>query len=443
MAADSPAHLISQLTRQQPQEILGTPESEWVDFKSIGPKGPYDLSTEKGKFELAKDVAAFANAGGGLIVCGLKAKQRPTELYEVAEKLTPFAKSLVNSTSYKDVIKEYVRPLLKVNYLWFDHPADDPDASGHYLVIEVAALPESDRWALVTRGLTEDGRFVKGSWTVPIRNGDTTAYLSPDEAYRLLNDGLRVRREPGANAPAPAPPADRAKTRAALRARLDMDDVPVLFFQSTPDHPKGLLAGMYATGGLRDLLRNQDTLRDAHAFNFASVYHRPEAHEGGLLLMNPPRQGLSVESDGAVTAALAATADMLGWAMDRYQGGADSRISVFVLTEITLEYFRLVDEHVLPLVDGSWTHRIVASDFARPPARTLAAGDDPTFPLRGAPQTATSNAWNHSWHALGDPERDAYEALRHLYALFGLDVTDNPFTDGDRVSTTLLMTKQP
>ncbi|MGW7786362.1 MULTISPECIES: hypothetical protein [Streptomyces] len=239
----------------------------------------------------------------------LKAKQRPTELYEVAEKLTPFAKSLVNITSYKDVIKEYVRLLLKVNYLWFDHPADDADASGHYLVIEVAALPESDRWALVTRGLTEDGRFVKGSWTAPIRNGDTTAYLSPDEAYRLLNDGLRVRREPGATAPAPAPPAGRAKTRAALPSRLDMDDVPVLFLQSAPDHPKGLLAGMYATGGLRDLLRNQDTLRDARAFTSPSVYHQPEAHEGGLLLMNPPRQGLSVESDGAVTAALAATAD--------------------------------------------------------------------------------------------------------------------------------------
>ncbi|WP_344016473.1 hypothetical protein, partial [Streptomyces thermospinosisporus] len=399
--------------------------------------------SEKGKFELAKDVAAFANAGGGLIVCGLKAKQRPTELYEVAEKLTPFAKSLVNSTSYKDVITEYVRPLLKVNYLWFDHAADDPDASGHYLVIEVAALPESDRWALVTRGLTEDGRFVKGSWTVPIRNGDTTAYLSPDEAYRLLSDGLRMRREPATTPPAPEPHADREATRVSLRARLDLDDVPVLFFQSTPDHPKGLVPGMHATGGLRNVLRNQDTLRGTQGFNFASVYHQPEAHDGGLLLTQPPRRGLWIESDGAVTAAVAATRDMLGWAMERYSGGADRRISVFVLTEITLEYFRLVDQHVLPLVDGSWTHRIVATEFARPPARTLAAGDDPNFPLRGSPQPATNDDWNHSWHALGDPERDAYEALRHLYVLFGLDVTDNPFTDGGRVSTTLLLTKGP
>ncbi|MDU0251736.1 ATP-binding protein [Streptomyces sp. PU10] len=137
MAADSMVQLISYLTAQQPYEIVGTPESEWVDFKSASPKGPYDLSTDKGKFELAKDVAAFANAGGGLIVCGFKAKKRTNELYEVAEKVTPFDKKLVNIDSYKDVLTEYVRPLLKAKFFWFDHPEDDPETSGHYFVIEV------------------------------------------------------------------------------------------------------------------------------------------------------------------------------------------------------------------------------------------------------------------------------------------------------------------
>jgi hypothetical protein len=93
----------------------------------------------------------------------------------------------------------------------------------------------------------------------------------------------------------------------------------------------------------------------------------------------------------------------------------------------------------LPLVDGAWTHRLVAVNFARPPARLLAPGGDP-IPFQGAQQPATSDDWNYSWHALGDPERDAYEALRHIYALFGLDVTGNPFTDTDRVRTPMLQT---
>ena len=195
MTADSSVQLISFLAGKHPEAILGTPESAWVDFKGVSPEGPYNLGTEKGKFELAKDVAAFANAGGGLIVCGFKATRRPAELHEVAVKSTPFARKLVNVTAYKDVITEYVRPLVKVNYYWHDHPDDDPAATGSYFVIEVAALPEADRWALVTRGLNEDGKLIKGSWAVPIRNGDTTTYLSPDDAYRLLNDGLRGERQ--------------------------------------------------------------------------------------------------------------------------------------------------------------------------------------------------------------------------------------------------------
>ncbi|WP_331722793.1 ATP-binding protein (plasmid) [Streptomyces canus] len=444
MPADSMAELISLLSVKSPYAILGTPESEWVDFKSVSPKGPYDLSTDKGKFEFAKDVTAFANAGGGLIVCGFKAKKRQSELYEVAEKVTPFEKKLVNTDSYKDVLTEYVRPLLGVKFLWFDHPADDPEAAGHYFVIEVSALPDSERWALVTRGLSENGQFVKGSWTVPIRNGDSTAYLAPDEVYRLMNDGLRTRYAPAPAAAAPEPAADRAKAREDLRATLGMEETPVLFFQSAPDQPHGLLPGMYADDGLRHRLSHQDTLRPS-GFNWSLAHKRPESREGGFLLSGAPRRGLLIEADGAVTAAAAATPDMLGWGMEHYNDGSgprSRRISVFALTEMTLEYFRLVDQYVLPLTDGAWTHRVVASDFGRPPARTLGPGDDPDFPFQGSPQPATGNNWNYAWKALGDPERDAYEALRHIYALFGLDISANPFTDIDRISTAKLLEKR-
>ena len=54
MAADSMVQLVSFLAGQQPHKVLGTPESKWVDFKSVSPKGPYDLSTDKGKFELCR-----------------------------------------------------------------------------------------------------------------------------------------------------------------------------------------------------------------------------------------------------------------------------------------------------------------------------------------------------------------------------------------------------
>jgi hypothetical protein len=438
MTVDSPVQLVALLAGKQPKAVIGTPESDWVDFKVPGPNGPYDLGTDKGKFELAKDVAGFANAGGGLIVCGFRAKRKANELYEMASQVAPFDKRLVNVDRYKDVISEYVRPLVKVTYTWFDHPEDDPDASGHYLVIEVAPLPEDDRWALITRSLSEDEKFVTGSWTVPIRHGDDTMRLQADTVYRLLNDGHRAWRRQTATAPQQAP-ADPAERRYDLRTLLRLDDVPVLFFQSTPSRPKGLIDGLHAPGGLGETLNKQDTLRGRTAFNFSPELSRPEPHDGGYLLADPPRRGLLVGPEGHVTAAAAADSDMLGWAVDRYDTG---RLAVFVLTELTLEYFRLVDRHILPLVDGPWTHRIVAVDFKREPARSLVSGDDrrPVFAGDGRP--ATSDDWNHAWQASGDPERDAYEALRRLYPLFGLDVTVNPFVDGHTVSTKKLLAKQ-
>ncbi|WP_105967667.1 AlbA family DNA-binding domain-containing protein [Streptomyces geranii] len=164
-------------------------ESEWVDFKGVGREGPYDLSLESKKYELAKDVAAFANAAGGLLVCGFKATRRPTDLHEAVVKKTPFAKRLVNTERYKAVIADLVRPSIGVEFSWHDDP-DDPGLG--CLVIEVPALPENARWALVTKTLNQDGKLANGGVAIPKRHGDDTRYLPPDTVYQLVNSGLRA-----------------------------------------------------------------------------------------------------------------------------------------------------------------------------------------------------------------------------------------------------------
>lgn len=188
MSADHRVTIVNLLAGQRPADIVGLPESQWVDFKSAGPNGPYDLSLDAKKYELAKDVAAFANAGGGLLVCGFKATRRPADLHEAVVGKKPFAKRLINAERYKRIINEYVRPLIDVEFHWYDDPAE-PELG--YFVIEVQALSESDRWAVVTKTLSDEGRLVKGGIAVPRRHGDQTEYLPPDEVYRLLNSGLQ------------------------------------------------------------------------------------------------------------------------------------------------------------------------------------------------------------------------------------------------------------
>ncbi|MFJ5260101.1 helix-turn-helix domain-containing protein [Streptomyces sp. NPDC088387] len=186
---DSRVRIVTLLAQQRPEAIVGMPESEWVDFKGVGPAGPYDLSLDAKKYELAKDVAAFANAAGGLLVCGFTATRRPTDLHEAVVKPVPFAKRLVNTERYKAVIADLARPPIGVEFSWYDDPGD-PGLG--YLVIEVPALPESARWALVTKILNEDGKLVKGGVAIPVRHGDDTRYLSPDLVYQLVNSGLRA-----------------------------------------------------------------------------------------------------------------------------------------------------------------------------------------------------------------------------------------------------------
>ncbi|MFJ2186702.1 hypothetical protein ACIOJE_01900 [Kitasatospora sp. NPDC087861] len=48
MPVSSRSELITYLAQQQPEELLGTPECDWIDFKSAGHGAPYDLSSARG-----------------------------------------------------------------------------------------------------------------------------------------------------------------------------------------------------------------------------------------------------------------------------------------------------------------------------------------------------------------------------------------------------------
>src|SRR6266849_9545747 len=80
MTIDSLGDLWAALARGDLDRLNGTAECEWLDFKL----SPYAVSEEYGKWELAKDVAGFANAAGGVIVVGFETEKRPNEAREVA-----------------------------------------------------------------------------------------------------------------------------------------------------------------------------------------------------------------------------------------------------------------------------------------------------------------------------------------------------------------------
>src|SRR5690349_10757351 len=74
---------------------------------------PYDLDTEKGRYELAKDVSALANSEGGYIVIGLHDERLTDQRTDRVRALDLFAEATLSVTQILGVIKDYVYPAIK------------------------------------------------------------------------------------------------------------------------------------------------------------------------------------------------------------------------------------------------------------------------------------------------------------------------------------------
>jgi hypothetical protein len=87
------------------QSLVDQAEGQWFDAK----REPYRLDDTLQKFELAKDVAAFANTvNGGIIVVGARTRRLHDE--DVVQAITEIPLHLVNRGSYRHIIADRVHP---------------------------------------------------------------------------------------------------------------------------------------------------------------------------------------------------------------------------------------------------------------------------------------------------------------------------------------------
>lgn len=86
--------------------LVGLPEGNWLDAKGA----PYQLDQDAGKYELARDVAAFANADGGLIL--IPATTRIERNGEVIDEVRELDLSRVNVMQVRHVLTEWVFPTI-------------------------------------------------------------------------------------------------------------------------------------------------------------------------------------------------------------------------------------------------------------------------------------------------------------------------------------------
>ena len=102
------------------EAFVGEREGLELEFKGE----PYQVDQEAEKFELAKDVSALANGGGGVIVIGVRTERKEESPLDEATRIRPFPRELVDTSRYEALIAERVYPPLQGLRVEFKPSAD-------------------------------------------------------------------------------------------------------------------------------------------------------------------------------------------------------------------------------------------------------------------------------------------------------------------------------
>jgi hypothetical protein len=426
MPAQSVTDLLAALADRAFDQLLGTRECAWVDFKVQ----PYLLTTERGSWELCKDVAGFANAAGGCIVIGV-ATDRPNGAdKEVASELRPVPLSMVNRDQYRDKIVAGVFPVpdgLEVEVY-------TATATHTYVVVTVPGQGDESKPYLVRYLVDNDGKRIPGfGW--PVRTDDAIVWQSCEQFQSRLSLGglLRMaleRTSRGATLKA-IDLSQRATERlSSVHEQLD-GDAPWLGIQLIPHEPVELTSSMFGELGIAGDFRRRKPLRHG---GFDLVPHPTSDVRGPHGVEVGSRWRVAIDGDGIVTLVVPVDENSLAWAMDKRN--QPTTINAIVLVEIIHDFFRMFYETVVPRSASShstWTGHLRAANMKT--GSILIAHGWPRYTHTDELERAASDHYEKTFELTGSPDSDTFTALAMFYALFGCGAESIPFTADKAFST--------
>jgi len=162
----------------------GQPESAWLEAKGA----PYDHLGDNWQYELAKDVASFANSPeGGIIVIGMTTDDQGDG--DTIRGYKEFELDRVRRQSYRNHIAQRVYPRVA----GFDvQRIEGPAKKGFGLaVLAIPPQPESSRPFLV-QGAISRGEVLGAHVLLPVRREDDTALMDAGAFHARLRLGEQV-----------------------------------------------------------------------------------------------------------------------------------------------------------------------------------------------------------------------------------------------------------
>jgi hypothetical protein len=165
--------------------LIGTIEDARIEAKGE----PYQLSgNDRQKQELAKDVSALANAGGGIIVIGFRTKIDPLMSVERIDVCRPFDPSSFSVEQHHKVLQDWVCP--SVPSVQIDYYPSLSSGKGAAAIV-VPPEATNGRPYVVTRTVEQDGRVNGTLIGYYERVNDRVPTMSATTLRAHLKDGFR------------------------------------------------------------------------------------------------------------------------------------------------------------------------------------------------------------------------------------------------------------
>jgi hypothetical protein len=174
------------LTRGAFDELHGALENEFFEVKSE----PWDLGSERGKFDLAKDVSSLANGHGGIILLGASTLPSPTYQRREIVKIPRLPQSHTPNEQYWHIVGEWIYPPpIGIDIHW--HPEPNDPTRG-MISVYVPDYREELRPFLVAHYLPEEGDRITWVFGLFQRLGPTTNPTPLYELHTFLREGRRL-----------------------------------------------------------------------------------------------------------------------------------------------------------------------------------------------------------------------------------------------------------
>lgn len=149
-------------------------EQSDLDFKRVA----YNSQNQHDKRELAKDVCAMANSGGGWIICGI------IEESETAVGFSDMEVTATTDTSIHELIENQIEPSLQISTRVYENPW----GKDRILTIRV---PDSADMPHILRAKSEQDST--HSFVIPARDGARTKWLKERDLRKLYWKAYEVR----------------------------------------------------------------------------------------------------------------------------------------------------------------------------------------------------------------------------------------------------------